>query len=126
MHDRGDMWILYGVTLLYGLGGDLFAASRGAMLKAMVDDELLAEANGAYQSIREGLRIVAPLAGAGIFAAWGGSVVAMVDAGTFLVSAAALAALRFAEPRARRRSTTSSRRSPPASRTSRAPACCAS
>ena len=86
------------VTLLYGLGGDLFAASRGAMLKAMVDDELLAEANGAYQSIREGLRIVAPLAGAGIFAASGGSVVALVDAGTFLVSAAALVALRFAEP----------------------------
>ena len=98
VHDRGDMWILYGVTLLYGLGGDLFAASRGAMLKAMVPDELLGEANGAYQSIREGLRIVAPLAGAGIFAAWGGSVVAMVDAATFLVSAAALVALRFAEP----------------------------
>jgi MFS family permease len=98
VHDRGDMWILYGVTLLYGLGGDLFAASRGAMLKAMVPDELLGEANGAYQSIREGLRIVAPLAGAGIFAGWGGSVVAMVDAATFLVSAAALVALRFAEP----------------------------
>jgi MFS family permease len=98
VHDRGDTWILYSVTLLYGLGGDLFAASRGAMLKAMVDDELLAEANGAYQSIREGLRIVAPLAGAGIFAAWGGSVVAMVDAGTFVVSAAALAALQFIEP----------------------------
>ena len=98
IHDRGDMWILYGVTLLYGLGGDLFAASRGAMLKAMVPDELLGEANGAYQSIREGLRIVAPLAGAGIFAGWGGSVVAMVDAATFLVSAAALVALRFAEP----------------------------
>jgi MFS family permease len=98
VHDRGDMWILYGVTLLYGLGGDIFAASRGAMLKAMVDDELLAEANGAYQSIREGLRLIAPLAGAGIFAAWGGSVVAMVDAGTFLVSAAALGALTFVEP----------------------------
>jgi len=98
VHDRGDMWILYGVTLLYGLGGDLFAASRAAMLKAMVPDELLGEANGAYQSIREGLRIVAPLAGAGIFAGWGGSVVAMVDAATFLVSAAALVALRFAEP----------------------------
>ena len=98
VHDRGDMWIIYSVTLLYGLGGDLFAASRGAMLKAMVDDELLAEANGAYQSIREGLRLIAPLAGAGIFAAWGGSVVAMVDAATFVVSAAALAALTFVEP----------------------------
>ena len=95
---RGDLWLLYAVTVLYGLGGDLFAASRGAMLKAMVPDELLGDANAAYQSIREGLRIVAPLAGAGIFAAAGGSVVALVNAGTFLASTVALAALRFEEP----------------------------
>jgi MFS family permease len=98
VHDRGDMWLLYLVTALYGLGGDVFAAARSAMFKAMLPDELLAEANGAYQSIREGLRIVAPLAGAGIFAAFGGSVVAMVDAASFLLSAATLVALRFEEP----------------------------
>jgi MFS family permease len=95
---RGDLWLLYAVTVLYGLGGDLFAASRGAMLKAMVPDELLGDANGAYQSIREGLRIVAPLAGAGIFAAFGGHAVALVDSSTFLISAATLVALPFAEP----------------------------
>jgi MFS family permease len=98
VHDRGDLWLLYVVTALYGLGGDVFAAARSAMLKAMLPDELLAEANGAYQSIREGLRLVAPLAGAGIFAAFGGSAVAMVDAASFLLSAATLAALRFDEP----------------------------
>ena len=64
----------------------------------MVPDELLADANGAYQSIREGLRIVAPLAGAGLYAAVGGHAVALVDAGTFVVSAATLVALRFTEP----------------------------
>jgi len=98
VNDRGDMWLLYTVTFLYGLGGDVFAASRAAMLKAMVPDEVLGDANGAYQSIREGLRIVAPLAGAGIFAAFGGSVVALVDSASFLVSAATLVALRFTEP----------------------------
>jgi MFS family permease len=98
VHDRGDMWLLYLVTALYGLGGDVFAAARAAMLKAMLPDELLGDANAAYQSIREGLRIVAPLAGAGIFAAAGGSVVALVNAGTFLASTVALAALRFEEP----------------------------
>ena len=98
VHDRGDMWLLYLVTALYGLGGDVFAAARGAMLKAMLPDELLGDANAAYQSIREGLRIVAPLAGAGIFAAAGGSVVALVNAATFLASTVALAALRFEEP----------------------------
>jgi len=98
VHDRGDMWLLYLVTALYGLGGDVFAAARAAMLKAMLPDELLGDANAAYQSIREGLRIVAPLAGAGIFAAAGGSVVALVNTGTFLASTVALTALRFEEP----------------------------
>jgi MFS family permease len=100
VNGRGDLWLLYTVTALYGLGGDLFAASRGAMLKAMVPDELLGDANGAYQSIREGLRIVAPLAGAGIFAAFGGHAVAMVDAVTFVLSAVTLIALEFEEPTA--------------------------
>lgn len=98
VHDRSDIWLLYLVTALYGLGGDVFAAARSAMLKAMLPDELLADANGAYQSIREGLRIIAPLAGAGIYALIGGGAVALLDAATFLASAATLVALRFDEP----------------------------
>jgi MFS family permease len=98
VHDRGDVWLIFLVAGLYGLGADVFGAARGAMLKAMVPDELLGDANGAYQSIREGLRLVAPLAGAGLFAAFGGPVVAIVDAATFAVSAATLVALPFAEP----------------------------
>jgi MFS family permease len=100
VHDRGDLWLLYVVTALYGLGGDLFAAARGAMQKAMLPDELLAEANGALQSLREGMRIFAPLAGAGLYAAAGGAVVALVDAATFVASAGTLLALRFVEPAA--------------------------
>ena len=98
VHGRSDVWLVYVVIALYGLGGDIFAAARSAMLKAMLPDELLGDANGAYQSIREGLRIIAPLAGAGLFAVAGGGTVALVDAGTFLVSAATLVALRFDEP----------------------------
>jgi MFS family permease len=98
VQDADQMWLLYLVTALYGLGGDVFGAARAAMLKAMLPDELLAEANGALQSIREGLRLVAPLAGAGIYAAFGGGVVALVDAASFLASAATLVALRFVEP----------------------------
>jgi MFS family permease len=98
VHDAGQMWLLYLVTALYGLGGDVFGAARSAMLKAMLPDELLGEANGVLQSIREGLRLVAPLAGAGIYAAFGGGVVALVDAASFLASAATLVALPFAEP----------------------------
>jgi MFS family permease len=98
VNDRGDLWLLYLVTALYGLGGDVFGAARSAMMKAMLPDEQLVDANGAFQSIREGMRLVAPLAGAGIFAAFGGAAVAMVDAASFLLSAATLVALPFAEP----------------------------
>ena len=98
VHDERQMWLLYLVTALYGLGGDIFGAARAAMMKAMLPDELLADANGAFQSVREGMRIVAPLAGAGIYAAFGGGVVALVDAASFLGSAATLVALRFDEP----------------------------
>ena len=54
VHDRGDLWLIYAVTVLYGLGGDVFASARSSMLKAMLPDELLADANGALQSLREG------------------------------------------------------------------------
>ncbi|HET8895133.1 MAG TPA: MFS transporter, partial [Gaiellaceae bacterium] len=47
---------------------------------------------------REGMRLVAPLAGAGIFALAGGAAVALVDAATFVISAGTLFALRFEEP----------------------------
>jgi MFS family permease len=98
VHDRGDAWLLYVVTAVYGLGGDVFAAARASMMKAMLPDELLGDANAAFQSLREGLRLVAPLAGAGLYAVTSGGIVALVDAGTFVASAATLIALRFAEP----------------------------
>src|ERR1700758_9076 len=67
VHARGQMWLLYAVTVLYGLGGDVFDAARSSMLKTMLPDEQLGEANGILQSVREGLRIAAPIAGAGLF-----------------------------------------------------------
>jgi MFS family permease len=98
VHDRNDVWLLYLVTMLYGLGGDFFAGARSSMLKAMLPEEALADANGALQSLREGMRLVAPLAGAALFVAVGGSAVALVDAATFVLSAGTLIALRFVEP----------------------------
>lgn len=98
VHSRSELWLIYAVTVLYGLGGDVFAAARSSMLKAMLPDEQLGEANGVLQTLREGLRIAAPITGAGLFAAFGGHVVAVIDAATFLGSAATLVALPFQEP----------------------------
>lgn len=69
-------------------------SARSGLLRGMLPEEQLAVANGALASMRQALRVGAPLAGAGLYAAFGGGVVAVLDAATFLVSAAALLAMR--------------------------------
>jgi len=97
VRDRGDAWLIYLVALLYGLGGTVFYPARSALLRLMLPEELLVDANGALAATREGLRVVAPLAGAGLYAAFGGGVVAILDSATFAASAALLARMRVAE-----------------------------
>jgi hypothetical protein len=65
----------------------------------MLPEELLADANGALSTMRQGLRIVAPLAGAGLYAAFGGGPVAVLDAATFGGSALLMSRMRVAEER---------------------------
>jgi MFS family permease len=86
VHERGDVWLIYAVALAYGALGTVFFPSRAALLKIMLPEELLAEANGALTSTREGLRIIAPLAGAGLYAWLGGGAVAVLDSATFAAS----------------------------------------
>jgi len=97
VHDRGDAWLIYLVALLYGLGGTVFFPARSALLRLMLPEELLADANGALSASREGLRVIAPLAGAGLYAAFGGGVVAILDAATFAASAFFLSCMRVPE-----------------------------
>ncbi|HEU4658293.1 MAG TPA: MFS transporter [Capillimicrobium sp.] len=93
-----DVWLLYVVGAVYGLSYTIIGAGQSALLVAVVPSSLLPSANGALQTVREGLRLVAPLAGAALFAAFGGGVVALVDAATFVAAAAGLAAMRLREP----------------------------
>ncbi|HVM57483.1 MAG TPA: MFS transporter [Gaiellaceae bacterium] len=99
VHDRSDAWLIYVVALLYSLGGSVFESARSALLRLVFPEEQLAEANGLLQTITQGLRLVAPLAGAGLYAAIGGGAVAVFDAATFAVSAVTLAALHVHEQR---------------------------
>ena len=65
----------------------------------MLPEERLADANAVLQTASEGSRLIAPLIGAGLFAAVGGPAVAALDAATFLASAACLGALGLRESR---------------------------
>ncbi len=97
VHDQGDAWLIYLVAFLYGVAGAVFFPARSALLRVMLPEELLADANGVLSSTQQGLRIVAPLAGAGLYAAVGGGSVAILDAATFAGSALFLSRMRVYE-----------------------------
>jgi MFS family permease len=99
VHDRGDVWIIYAVTVFYGAAGTFAASARSALLTVMVPQELLAESNGVLQTLREGLRLVAPLVGAAIYASVGGGAVAVLDSASFVIVVIALLFIRLEEPR---------------------------
>lgn len=95
VHHRGDVWIVYLVAGCYGISGQIYRGARGGLVHSMVPDELLGDANGVLSSLTQLLRIVGPLAGAGAFAAWGGTVVALADIGTFSFSIGSYFVLRL-------------------------------
>lgn len=99
VHDRGDAWIIYGVAAFYGAAGTLAAAARSAFMTVILPRDLLGEANGLFQTVREGLRLIAPLVGAAIYASVGGGAVAILDSLSFVAVVAALLMLRVDEPR---------------------------
>ena len=97
VHDRGDRWILYVVAVLLGLSTGILNAAKSGLLKDLVPDEHLAGANAALRTATDGLRLVSPLVGAGLFAAAGGGAVALVDAATFVIAVIATASVRVTE-----------------------------
>ncbi len=99
VHDRSDVWIIYAVAAFYGAAGTLAAAARSAFITVILPRGLIGEANGLFQTVREGLRLIAPLVGAAIYATVGGGAVAILDAASFVAVVAALLTLRVEEPR---------------------------
>jgi MFS family permease len=97
VHDRGDLWLIYLVAALYGMAGAVLYSARSAFMTLMLPPELLGDANAIFSTLREGLRLLSPLLGAGLYAAFGGGVVAVADAVTFAGVALALVFVRTPE-----------------------------
>ena len=91
VHDANDIWLIYAVSFLLGIATVVYDAARAGLLVSMLAEDDLGDANGLLQSTSQGMRLLAPLAGAGLFAVLGGPAVAVVDAVTFVVSALLLA-----------------------------------
>jgi MFS family permease len=97
VRDRADVWIIYAVGALYGLSYIALSATLNGLIKEIVPGDLLAEANGALQTVKQGLRLVGPLAGAALYAGVGGWALATVGGLGFLAAAAAVSRMRVRE-----------------------------
>jgi len=97
VRSRDQLWLIYLVAFCYGTSFDLLSAAGSGLRKDMLRDEDLASANALLQLASQGLRVLSPLVGSGLFVVFGGPSVAIFDAVTFLAAITATASLRVAE-----------------------------
>jgi MFS family permease len=97
VHGRQQLWLIYTVAAATGLATDVLAASRGALIKDMLPDDGLGPANAVLQTITQGMRLLSPLVGAGLYTWLGGHGLAITVTALFGVAALALAAVRVTE-----------------------------
>ncbi|MFD9277647.1 MFS transporter [Streptomyces mirabilis] len=95
--NRDRLWILFTVLLIYGAAGVVHDAAESALVATAVGRHLLGDFNGLRMTAGEGMKLLAPTAGAGLYAAYGGARVAVLDAVTFALAAGLYALLRVHE-----------------------------
>jgi Na+/melibiose symporter-like transporter len=99
VHDRHQVWLIWVVMVGYGSSLSLLSAAQSGFLHTLLPEEHLGDAQGWLSTVREGLRLVAPLIGAGVFALVGGHAVALIDLSTFVIALATLVSIRVEEPK---------------------------
>lgn len=97
VHHRDQIWIIYTVAALYGLSFIAVGGALNGLIKEVIPEELLGEANGALQTVKQGLRLFAPLLGAGLYTAFGGWSLAALGIIGFLIAASVIATLKVRE-----------------------------
>ncbi|MFE1874146.1 MFS transporter [Streptomyces sp. NPDC059496] len=96
--DSADrVWLLFAVLFVYGICGTVHGAAEAALVPQAVGHRLLGDFNGLRLTAAEGMKLLAPLVGAGLFARFGGGSVALLDAVTFALAAGIFALLRVDE-----------------------------
>jgi MFS family permease len=99
VRSAAEVWIIFVVMTWYGIVLMVSGPAENALFAEMLPLEIRQRVNGWQLGLQETGRLVAPLAGAGLFALAGGGVVAVADAATFAVAAFMTARLRL-RPRA--------------------------
>ena len=95
--EESDLWLLYLVTVLYGTLGVLNGSAQSGLLRDLLPDHALADANGLLSTIDQGLRVVTPALGAGLYVLWGGPALGLGIGLILVVSGLILATVRVTE-----------------------------
>ena len=91
----GQTWLIFAVSCAYGVSYVLIDAGETALLPSALAPTDLGDVNGWRSSAQEGMKLVAPLAGAGLYAWRGGHAVAVLSAAMPVLVAILYALLRL-------------------------------
>ncbi|MFF2364098.1 MFS transporter [Streptomyces sp. NPDC058122] len=97
VRSEDHVWLLFAALTLVGVGMVLTDAAETALVAAAVPAELRGDFNGLVLTAIESMKLLAPLAGASLFTAFGGPTVALLDAVTFVLAAVAFRLIRVRE-----------------------------
>jgi MFS family permease len=97
VHGAGQVWLIWSVAFLYGVSFIVLPAALNGLLKELLPDDLLVDANASLQTTKESFRLFGPLVGALLFTWLGGWAVATLDALSFFVAAAVIGSLAVRE-----------------------------
>ncbi len=97
VHGPGQVWLIWAVAAGYGVSFIVLPSALNGLLKELVPDEMLVDANASLQTTKESFRLFGPLIGALLFSWLGGWAVALLDAGSFFVAALVIASLAVRE-----------------------------
>lgn len=105
VHSSRGVWIIYLTMFLYGFAGNFIGSAQSAFLTVLLPANQLGDANAFLRTVREGLRLIAPLAGAGLFVVVGGHWIAILDSATFVIAGISVLALHVREEKPARSAT---------------------
>lgn len=91
----GQTWLIFAVSCAYGLSYVVIDAGETALVAYALSPTELADVNGWRSSAQEGMKLVAPLAGVGLYAWHGGHAVAVLSAVMPILGAVLYAAVQL-------------------------------
>jgi MFS family permease len=97
VHGAGQVWIIWIVAACYGVSFIVLPAALNGLLKELMPEEMLVDANASLQTTKESFRLFGPLVGALLFTWLGGWAVALLDAASFVAAAAVISMLTLTE-----------------------------